>query len=69
MRAVAVTCGDGIGPTEHLLREIGIVAETLLVGTILAEDLDVAHVIGCDDDVAARMRGAGDVCWGFFRFA
>lgn len=69
MGAIAVTSGDGVCPAEHLLGEIGVVAETLLVGTVLAEDFDVAHVVAGDDDVATRMGGAGDVGWGFLRFA
>lgn len=67
----AVARCDGVGAAEHLTREGGVIiaTEAFLVGAVLAEDGDVAHVVGGDDDVAARMRGAGDVGWGLSRFA
>jgi hypothetical protein len=33
------------------------------VGAVLAEDFDGARVVGCDDDVAVGVGGAGDVGW------
>ena len=50
-----MTSGYRVGAAEHFLREIGIVAKPFLVGAILAEDFDETHVVGRDDDVAARV--------------
>lgn len=67
----AVACCDGVGAAEHLAGEGGVVVatEAFLIGAVLAEDGDVAHVVGGDNDVAVRMRGAGDVGRGLFGFA
>jgi len=67
----AVARCDGVGAAEHLAGEGGVVVatEAFLVGAVLAEDRDVAHVVGGDDDVATRMRGASDVGWGLSGFA
>lgn len=52
MRPVAVFGGDGVGATKHLFGEIAvIVAEAIGIGAVLAEDFDVAHEVGCDNDI------------------
>lgn len=67
----AVARCDGGGAAEHLAGEGGVVVatEAFLVCAVLAEDRDVARVVGGDDDVAARMHGAGDVGRGLIGFA
>lgn len=67
--AIAVARGHGIGSAEHFLGEVSVVPEAFLVGAVLTEDFDVAHVAGGDDDIAARVSGSSDVRWRLFRFA
>lgn len=61
----AVARCDGVGAAKHLAGEGGVIiaTEAFLIGAVLAEDGDVTHVVGRDDDVATRMRGASDVGW------
>ncbi len=63
--AVAVAGGAGVAAAEDFLGESGWcvprVVAPFLEGAVLAEDFDVAHVVGRDDDVAVRMGRSRDV--------
>ena len=60
----AASCG-GVGSAEHLTAEVDVVvvvaSEPLGIGAVLTEDLYSAHVISCDDDVAAWVASTSKV--------
>ena len=67
--AFAITGGHRVAATQHFLGKVGIVvAETLLIGAVLAEDFDATHEVSRHDDVAVWVNGASDIGGGAFWF-
>ena len=68
-RTFAISGCNRVAAAQHLLGkvDVGVGTKALLVRTILTEDFDTTHVIGCYNDVAIWMRGARNICWRTFR--